>query len=146
METVPARQVNHCSKEVQMVVDEMKDFRTTFLETLSDPDESSNDIRSFWLRKTKKPVLAVLLVEQPGKPQKFVLYRGSNMEVSMPTGSLCAERNVIGTALASNPALQRQHLRMVAVLALPLPNNNHNPTVTTAEKITMEPPPVVDTS
>jgi len=77
-----------------------------------------NDIRQFWLRKTKKPVLAILLVEHPEKGP--VLYRGTNMEVSMPTGSLCAERNVIGTALAANPDLKREYLSMVAVLAVPL--------------------------
>jgi hypothetical protein len=41
------------------------------------------------------------------------------MEVSMPTGSLCAERNVIGTALADNPALKREDLKLIAVLAVP---------------------------
>ena len=46
------------------------------------------------------------------------MYREMNMEVSMPTGSLCAERNVIGTALASIPGLLREHLKMVAVLAV----------------------------
>ena len=39
----------------------------------------------------------------------------------MPTGSLCAERNVIGTALASNPNLKREDLKCVAVLAVPPP-------------------------
>jgi cytidine deaminase len=48
-----------------------------------------------------------------------VLYRGTNMEVSMPTGSLCAERNVIGTALSANPKLKREDLKMIAVLAVP---------------------------
>ena len=43
------------------------------------------------------------------------------MEVSMPTGSLCAEHNVIGTALAQNPRLRRQDLKMIAVLAVPPP-------------------------
>ena len=38
----------------------------------------------------------------------------------MPTGSLCAERNVIGTALANHPGLKREDLLMVAVLAVPL--------------------------
>ena len=42
------------------------------------------------------------------------------MEVSMPTGSLCAERNVIGTALAANLSLQRHHLKYIAVLSLSL--------------------------
>jgi hypothetical protein len=47
------------------------------------------------------------------------------MEVSMPTGSLCAERNVIGTALAENPSLKREHLKMIAVLAVKL--EEHHP-------------------
>ena len=49
------------------------------------------------------------------------------MEVSMPTGSLCAERNVIGTALASNPKLKRQDLKCIAVLAVPQPPKAGNP-------------------
>jgi hypothetical protein len=79
--------------------------------------EDSSDIRRFWLRKSKllkgftlfillkeewltinyfnfvakKPVLAVLAVKNSDGTLK--LYRGTNMEVSMPTGSLCAERN-----------------------------------------------------
>lgn len=44
------------------------------------------------------------------------------MEVSMPTGSLCAERNVIGTALADDPGLKREDLLMVAVLSIQLPH------------------------
>ena len=118
METVPALDVAKISdKEVQLVINEMRAFRQYFLETL---DENSNDIKKFWLRKTKKPVLAVLLVADAKDGGKAKLYRGSNMEVSMPTGSLCAERNVIGTALASNPGLKREDLKMVAVLAIPL--------------------------
>lgn len=59
------------------------------------------DLTSFWLRKTKKPVLAVLMVKKQlpdgtDDEESMRLYRGTNMEVSMPTGSLCAERNVIG--------------------------------------------------
>ena len=54
--------------------------------------EKDNDLSTFWLRKTKKPVLAVLLVRK--SDQSLKLYRGTNMEVSMPTGSLCAERLV----------------------------------------------------
>ena len=42
------------------------------------------------------------------------------MEVRMPTGSLCAERNVIGTALATNPDMRREDLKIVAVLAIEL--------------------------
>jgi hypothetical protein len=35
----------------------------------------------------------------------------------MPTGSLCAERNVIGTALAADMTLRRQDLKLIAVFA-----------------------------
>ena len=45
-------------------------------------------------------VLAVLLVVKDppveGGEGERRLYCGTNMEVSMPTGSLCAERNAIG--------------------------------------------------
>mmetsp|Transcript_20652 Transcript_20652/g.25041 ORF Transcript_20652/g.25041 Transcript_20652/m.25041 type:complete len:123 (+) Transcript_20652:939-1307(+) len=43
-----------------------------------------------------------------------------NVEVSMPTGSLCSERNVIGTALASDQAYRRIDFRMIAVLSMTL--------------------------
>ena len=42
------------------------------------------------------------------------------MEVSMPTGSLCAERNVIGSAFADDVTLRRRDLKLIAVYsALP---------------------------
>jgi cytidine deaminase len=117
METIPAMEASAVAdEETKSVIAEMNAFRNEFLKLL----DGRNDVCQFWLRKTKKPVLAVLLVRSPNKPA--ILYRGTNMEVSMPTGSLCAERNVIGTALASNPGLKREDLRMVAVLAVPLPN------------------------
>jgi cytidine deaminase len=117
METVPAFDASDIADyNTQLVIKEMKSFRQEFLTLL----EGKNDVEQFWLRKSKKPVLAVLLV-QSSNHAKPILYRGTNMEVSMPTGSLCAERNVIGTALASNPGLKREDLKMVAVLAVPLP-------------------------
>ena len=123
METSPALESSDLQGELDMVVQEMKAFRQEMTETLSKKDAS--DIHSFWLRKTHKAVLAVLLVQSEGRPP--VLYRGTNMEVSMPTGSLCAERNVIGTALASNPKLKRQDLKCIAVLAVPQPPKAGNP-------------------
>lgn len=116
METVPPMAINQTSGEVEKTVTEMIQFRKDFLETV----KVRSDLKKFWLRKTKKPVLAVLLVRKPDGTD--VLYRGCNMEVSMPTGSLCAERNVIGTALAQNPGLKREDLLMVAVLAVTLPD------------------------
>lgn len=41
------------------------------------------------------------------------------MEVSMPTGSLCAERNVIGSALADDITLTRKDIKVVAVYSYP---------------------------
>ena len=42
------------------------------------------------------------------------------MEVSLPTGTLCAERNAIGDALASDFGLVRRDIKRVAVLAVSL--------------------------
>jgi cytidine deaminase len=118
METSPAKDVDHIQdKHIQLITQEMKAFYNVMIQTLADSSDK-HDLFSFWLRKTKKPVLAVLLVLSPDmkEPQ---LFRGTNMEVSMPTGSLCAERNVIGSALSSNPHLKRQDLKLIAVLAVP---------------------------
>jgi cytidine deaminase len=81
--------------------------------------DQDHELDSFWLRKTKQPVLSVLLVqkENDSKPRFF---RGINIEVSMPTGSLCAERSAIGSALASDPTLKRKDMKMIAVLSLTL--------------------------
>jgi cytidine deaminase len=119
MEASPALESNLLRGELAQVVQEMKTFRQEMTQTLLRTDD--NDIHSFWLRKTHKPVLAVLLVQSEG--QAPILYRGTNMEVSMPTGSLCAERNVIGTALASNPKLKRHDLKCIAVLAVAPPSD-----------------------
>eukprot|EP01084_Bolivina_argentea_P101320 181677_1 len=81
-------------------------------------DNMRSEMRRFWLRKSHQPVLAILAVQKP-KQSTPTYYRGVNAEVSMPTGSLCAERNAIGTALASDPSLRREHFKMVAVLFMP---------------------------
>ncbi|KAL7563302.1 hypothetical protein ACA910_016662 [Epithemia clementina (nom. ined.)] len=123
METSPAMDAHHITDaQLQRVVDEMMKFKNEMVASL----KNDNDIMKFWLRKSQKPVLAVLLVQR-ADGQSSILYRGTNMEVSMPTGSLCAERNVIGTALADNPNLKREQLKMIAVLAVPLPSQNDTP-------------------
>lgn len=38
----------------------------------------------------------------------------------MPTGTLCAERNAIGNALAGDQTMSRSDMKGVAVLSLPL--------------------------
>eukprot|EP00644_Phytophthora_capsici_P007082 jgi/Phyca11/546634/estExt2_Genewise1Plus.C_PHYCAscaffold_220056 len=103
----------------QMIVREMRLFRDQFLAA-----EGEGEVAGFWLRKSRKPVLAVLLIEKPAavpsERPTIVVQRGMNCEVSMPTGSLCAERNAIGSALASDPTLTRRALKMIAVLGLNL--------------------------
>ena len=122
METTPAVDTDRLvDPNMLLVVKEMKVFRDKMLRSLSE----ANDIHKFWLRKTHKPVLAVLLVQSKDM-KKPIVYRGTNMEVSMPTGSLCAERNVIGSALADNPCLKREDLKLIAVLAVPFSGNNSN--------------------
>lgn len=54
-----------------------------------------NELGSFWLRKTRKCVLSMLMVKRSGEDEP-TFYSGMNIEVSMPTGSLCAERNAMG--------------------------------------------------
>ena len=55
METLPPVETNqlHGRPLVKKVVDEMKRFRDDFTRILSDASEGSDDIRSFWLRKSK---------------------------------------------------------------------------------------------
>ena len=113
--TEPAVKVDQTDSTVKLVVAEIIRFKEEFELIRGDPSIET-DLSSFWLRKTKKPVLAVLLVQKPGQRPK--LYRGTNMEVSMPTGSLCAERNVIGSALADDLTLRRQDLKVIAVYSV----------------------------
>ncbi len=59
METMSTMVVDQMSESAMMAVNKMKAFRRDFIETQKDGGRSS--IESFWLRKTKKPVLTVLL-------------------------------------------------------------------------------------
>ena len=113
--TEPAVKADQTESTVRLVIAEIIKFKEEFELIRNDPSIET-DLSSFWLRKTKKPVLAVLLVQKPGQRPK--LYRGTNMEVSMPTGSLCAERNVIGSALADDLTLRRQDLKVIAVYSV----------------------------
>lgn len=120
----------------QLLIKEMRTFRDQFLDGQVD-----SEVTSFWLRKSKKPVLAVLLVEktdQDGSTQ-LVVHRGMNCEVSMPTGSLCAERNAIGSALAQDPTLKRRALKMIGVLGLDAPSTNSAGSAPNVSQITSSP-------
>ena len=114
IDTAPPVPLAAADARAQLVAQEMLRFKQEVLAHFH--GGRCADLTGFWLRKTQKPVLAVLLVQKPGGEP--VLYRGCNMEVSMPTGSLCAERNAIGSALAADLTLRRRDLKIVAVLSL----------------------------
>ena len=106
------------------LVHEMKRHRDAFMDAAK---RGAHELTSFWLRKTRKPVLAVLCAVKAASAAKprhslaaddFEFHRGVNLEVSMPTGSLCSERNAIGNALAANPGLTRKDMFGIAVLSL----------------------------
>ena len=117
----------HAATEARVTIElvkEMKAHRDAFLNAAK---EGAHELTSFWLRKTRKPVLAVLCVLKAASAAKprgviaardFEFHRGVNLEVSMPTGSLCSERNAIGNALAANPSLVRKDMFGIAVLSL----------------------------
>mmetsp|Transcript_19748 Transcript_19748/g.25596 ORF Transcript_19748/g.25596 Transcript_19748/m.25596 type:complete len:508 (-) Transcript_19748:355-1878(-) len=115
VETRPSIAVEALDSFTKLLVSEMKLFKQSFEETVSGP----NVLKSVWLRKSNKPVLSVLMVKRPDEEQPR-LYRGMNVEVSLPTGSLCAERNVIGTALAADPGLRREDFRMIGIFSMTL--------------------------
>jgi cytidine deaminase len=62
-----------------------------------------------------------------GEPGRLCSIRGLNLEVSLPTGSLCAERNAIGSALVRFPQLKREDLQAVSVLSLDEQLCQHGP-------------------
>lgn len=63
-----------------------------------------------------------------------------SIQVSMPTGSLCAERNVIGSALADDLSLKREDILVVAVLSLSLqhPKINDTPSYSRFQELNID--------
>jgi cytidine deaminase len=59
-----------------------------------------------------------------------------NVEVSMPTGTLCAERNAIGNALAGDHSVHRRDMLAVAVLSVTLSPPKHEVTDQALERTT----------
>jgi cytidine deaminase len=101
------------------LVQELLKHRADFEKVRDSP--RYNELNKFWLRKSKQPVLSVLMIQRDDGPVRY--FRGVNLEVSMPTGSLCAERNAIGSALAQDPSIVRNDFKMIAILALKLDKN-----------------------
>jgi hypothetical protein len=127
--------------ELRRLVDEMRSHYQDFAKVRDAPAESdfaTNDLQGFWMRKSKKPVLAVLLVRWPDHRDpvtgetsyRYETFRGINMEVSLPTGSLCSERAAIAAALAQRPHLKRENCVAIAVLSASLMPNRLRPAAT----------------
>ena len=83
--------------------------------------DARDDLAAFWLRKTKKPVLAVLLVQKRGgKPQ---LYRGTNMEVRTATNQLVFEATLSEGCQARQKGKIRAYIRVCPLSsAIPPPS------------------------
>lgn len=74
----------------------------------------------FWQRKSGKPVLAVAVCRS--KDGDLATYRGRNTEVSLPAGSLCAERAAIARA-----ASEFHHASELVAIAVLDPSDKLNP-------------------
>lgn len=92
---------SEASPEVQRLVKEVvrhkRRFEQVALGRGAGGESLTNELGSFWLRKTHKCVLSMLMVKPDGDEEP-TFYSGMNIEVSMPTGSLCSERNAMGKA------------------------------------------------
>jgi len=162
VETLPAVPTEQTDPHVQLVAQRIKELKQQFDAVVTGsggaqassplrqffPDTSSSDgpvlcspvghdMAKFWHRKSRKVVLSVLLVLKEGETQPR-LYAGTNMEVSMPTGSLCAERNAIGSALAADLSLKRSELKLIGVLGLVLPKERKAEAVRPTKKSTRD--------
>jgi cytidine deaminase len=110
----------------QFTIQQMQDWNTYFKKAKPKREHEYDIIKgekpTFFFRKGKQEVLSVVVVNNTdalsNTERPYLAYRGVNLEVSLPTGSLCAERNAIGTALANNPRLKREHILCIAVLSL----------------------------
>ena len=114
-----------------LAVQELRRWRLEYLDAKPERPEvlkRTNKEACFFHRKGLKEVLCVVVVRDregsAGERGALLAVRGVNLEVSLPTGTLCAERNAIGTALCLLPALERRDICAVAVLSLDpaLPN------------------------
>lgn len=87
----------------KILMNEVRDYDRLFKEVPRHP---------WWRRKSGLEVLALLLVHDG---EKYHAFRGSNIEPSTPTGSLCAERLSIGRAVCDLPHIKRSDFRAIAV-------------------------------
>mmetsp|Transcript_47479 Transcript_47479/g.111037 ORF Transcript_47479/g.111037 Transcript_47479/m.111037 type:complete len:248 (+) Transcript_47479:39-782(+) len=89
--------------DICFAVRKLQEFFTEWENTLTD---------AFWQRKSHKVVLAVVVCSR--EDGSLVAMRGMNTEVSLPAGSLCAER--AGIARAATEFLHASSIKAIAVL------------------------------
>ncbi|CAE7467105.1 pkd2 [Symbiodinium natans] len=89
--------------DVAFAVVELKEFLTEWQEA---------DTDNFWQRKSHKVVLAVVVCARDDG--SLVAMRGMNTEVSLPSGSLCAER--AGIARAATELFRADAIKAIAVI------------------------------
>eukprot|EP01084_Bolivina_argentea_P102144 183039_1 len=90
---------------VTSLVQEMKQFVDEF--------NTSDNMEEFFTRKSEQNVLSVV---QCFRNDEYLYFRGRNIEVSLPSGTLCAERSAIGNATSNNLDLHRKHFKRIAVI------------------------------
>ena len=114
----PAVSIDHIDSTVQkFAIHKMQEWRDYFISTKRTREQDKKH-PSFFFRKGKQEVLSLVVVRSEDPEKKLESFRGVNLEVSLPTGSLCAERNAIGSALIHNPNLKRENILCIAVLSL----------------------------
>ena len=114
----PARPAAAISSPAQqLAIQEMRAWKQQFIERRPERQSKAEEPteHDFFFRKGRQEVLAIIVLK---RDQQLEAIRGVNVEVSLPTGTLCAERNAIGTALATHPDLLREEIQCVAVLSL----------------------------
>jgi len=90
-------------------------------------NEVKNTPPSTWFhRKSYRLVLSMLQIRNP-RNGSFEFIRGINSEISLPTGSVCAERAAITAARSRFPDLKRKHFYAIAVMDFPLFNEDKLP-------------------
>ena len=98
--------VNQINKDGQQLIKNLQSYVKKY-------NNSYHSVDPFWTRKSDQQVLAALLVSVNGKSD---VIRGRNMEVSLPTGSLCAERAAISAALGKYSKIKRDQMKAIAVV------------------------------
>ncbi|CAK0867070.1 unnamed protein product, partial [Prorocentrum cordatum] len=101
----------HGSSPVRLAVEHMRIYHAWYL-------ERNDKQATVWQKKSGKVVLAVLVC---GAGERTTVFKGMNFELSLPTGSRCAEQVAIGSAAAEG--FWPEDMRAVAILD-PVGGNN----------------------